>query len=92
MSTIRLLVIKGGTLYSDECHWRTAIKFMDATEEARNRFLRVVQSKHYLDAGYLLVDCDAGLVINGQQAFALKDCKNKKGILDMIVQEAYRAD
>jgi len=71
MSTIRLLIIKGNTLYSQECPWRIAIKFLNNKEQTQNRFLRLIRNKHYLDAGYILVDYDQQLFISNQSAFAI---------------------
>ena len=78
MSTIRLLIIKGNTLYSQECPWRTAIKVINSNKETLHRFLRLVKSKQYLDAGYLLMDTDNHILISNHQAFTIQDLKPSK--------------
>jgi len=73
MSTIRLLIVKGNTLYCQECPWRTAIKFFDSNTKTQHRFLRLIRDKHYLDAGYILVDYDNNILVTNHSTFRIAD-------------------
>jgi len=75
MSTIRLLVVKGNTMYAQDCPWRTVLKFLDHNEETQTRFLRLMHAKDYLDGGYFLLDMDNKILLTSQSVFTLQDIK-----------------
>jgi len=85
MSMLRLLIIKGNTLYSAELHFRQAIQFLNASTQTQERYLRLMRQKRYLDAGYVLIDCDREIMINNQSAFSLTDLSKKKR--DLFMQQ-----
>ena len=65
MSYIHLLIIKDDCVYPVNVHYRTAMRLFDGGVE---RALPLLKHR-FLDSGYLIVDVNKKLVINGQSAF-----------------------
>jgi len=66
MSYVHLLIIKDDNLYLVSTHYRTAKKLL---EKGVDKILPALKSR-YLDAGYIVLDLNKGVVFNGQNAFA----------------------
>ena len=68
MSYVSIMIIRDEKVYYASVHYRKAQQLLwDKT--ALNAFLAGCDS-HYIDAGYLVLDCDSGEVINRQMAFS----------------------
>ena len=78
MSFVRILAIKGNTLYQKECHLNQAIRFLDADEEKQIRQLRIINDKRWLDAGYVLIDLDQKIIAQNQSGFSLNHLSRQK--------------
>jgi len=70
MSNVTLILVNGTTINCVQAHWRTIQLLI------RSGFEGVVWQKYHwdqnLDAGYILIDLNSGLVLNEQDAFALQ--------------------
>jgi hypothetical protein len=70
MSHITLIVVEGRRIHYVQTHWRTAQALL------AHGFSGVFWHKHEqswnddLDAGYILVDLNRNVLVNGQDAFA----------------------
>ena len=67
MSFVHLTIIHKNTIYQLNVHYRTALRLLEQSPEELFRFL----PGKYRDAGYLIVDYDKKMLINGQEAFAI---------------------
>ena len=66
MSYVHLLIAKDDNIYLVNVHYRTAMKLLEHPE----RVLPLLKPR-FLDAGYLVVDFDKKIVVNGQDAFVI---------------------
>ena len=78
MSFIRILAIKGNTLYQKECHIEQALRFLNSDEERQIRQLRLISDKRWLDAGYVLLDFDQNILAQNQSGFSLNHLSRQK--------------
>jgi len=62
MSQVFLMVIKGNRIFYKHDHWRKIKQML----EQKN-----FDEANYLDAGYILIDENRGIVVNEQDAFGL---------------------
>ncbi len=67
MSFVHLVIVHKNTVYQLNVHYRTALRLL---KQGPEEFFRFLPGK-YRDAGYLVVDYDKKMLINGQEAFAL---------------------
>lgn len=79
MSYIHLLIIKDDCVYPVNVHYRTVMSLFDKGVE---RALPLLKHR-FLDSGYLVVDINKKLVVNGQSAFPVN-----RVIRDWCVLEA----
>ncbi|MBW2973100.1 hypothetical protein KY346_01770 [Candidatus Woesearchaeota archaeon] len=77
MSEVNFIVIKGENLYFAKAHYRKIIEAVKNPE----KFKKLLKSRHYLDAGYLILDFNNQTIINCQTASALP--KHKFGIVSI---------
>ncbi len=66
MSFVHLTIIHNNTVYPLYVHYRTALQLLEQGPPA----FRFLPGK-YRDAGYLIVDYDKKMIVNGQDAFAI---------------------
>lgn len=69
MSFVHLTIIHQNTIYQLNVHYRTALRLLEQGPEECCRFL----PGKYRDAGYLIVDYDKKLLVNGQEAFKIPE-------------------
>lgn len=74
MSYVNLFIVKDDNVYYISAHYQTAMKILEKGIEPCLRFLRA----KFLDAGYLVIDCNKRLVINSQNAFPVNKVIGKK--------------
>lgn len=67
MSFIHLIIVHKNTVYQLNVHYRTALRLLEQGAGDSFRFL----PGKYRDAGYLIVDYDKKVLINGQEAFTV---------------------
>lgn len=80
MSFVHVFIIKDDKLFKVFVHYRTAENLLAKGVDSVLPLLR----SSFLDAGYLVFDCNKNLVVNGQCASSLKEIKKK----DLFVVEA----
>jgi len=68
MSFVHVIIAKDDHLYMVSMHYRTAKKLIEKGEVG---FLPLLKSR-FLDAGYIVVDLNRKVIINGQHAFSVK--------------------
>lgn len=68
MSYVHMLIIKDDNVYLVSVHYRTAMKLI---EKGVDRILPLLKSR-YLDAGYLVLDLNKRVIVNGQHAFPVQ--------------------
>ena len=68
MSYVHLLIIKDDNVYLVSVHYRTAMKLV---EKGVDKILPLLKSR-YLDAGYLVLDLNKRVIVNGQNAFPVQ--------------------
>lgn len=71
MSQVQLFIIKDDCVFASSVHYRSASKLLESGFEG---ILPLLKSR-FLDAGYLVVDLNKRVVINGQSAFHLRSKK-----------------
>lgn len=71
MSFVHLTIIKNNTVYQLYVHYRTALRLL---EQDTKDILPLLKGK-YCDAGYLIVDYDKKQIVNGQDAFVIRQKK-----------------
>lgn len=67
MSVVNILLIKGGKIIFIREHYRKALEMLENPSP-----------KLFLDSGYIVIDFDFNLILNAQNAFSIRDIKNKK--------------
>lgn len=73
MSFVHLLIIKDDKLSLASVHYRSAIGFIEKLHKFK------MPSHRFLDSGYVVVDFNRKLIVNGQDAFHLgRLVKDKK--------------
>lgn len=72
MSLINLIVIDGENIHFVQTHYRIVENLFNNGFRELNWFLRINKQKKYLDAGYILLDFNRKLIINGQNAITIK--------------------
>lgn len=80
MSFVHVFIIKDDKLYKAFVHYKTAQNLLVKGVDCVLPLLR----SSFLDAGYLIVDCNKNIVVNGQTASSLKEIRKK----DLFVIEA----
>ncbi|MEM3153980.1 MAG: hypothetical protein QW165_00225 [Candidatus Woesearchaeota archaeon] len=76
MSYVHLFIVKDDCVYLASVHYRTAMKLL---EKGVNNILPLLKSR-FLDAGYLVLDINRQIVVNGQSAFHLSKVLGKKDV------------
>lgn len=79
MSFVHVFIIREDKLYRAFVHYKTAENLLVKGVDSALPFMR----SSFLDAGYLVFDCNKNLVINGQCASSLKEIRKK----DLFVVE-----
>jgi hypothetical protein len=79
MSFVNVFIIKDDKLYRTFVHYKTAQNLLVKGVDSVLPLLR----SSFLDAGYIVFDCNKNLVINGQCASSLKEIRK-----DLFVIEA----
>jgi hypothetical protein len=74
MSYVHVLIAKDDRLYLLNVHYRTAMKLL---EKGAEKVLPLLKHS-FLDSGYLVVDLNRDLIVNGQTAFPLSKVLGKK--------------
>jgi hypothetical protein len=65
MSYVHLVIAKDDNVYFVSVHYRTAMKLLDKGVDSILPLLK----PRFLDAGYLMVDLNRQVIVNGQCAF-----------------------
>ncbi len=76
MSNVHLFVIKDDCLYAVSVHYRTAMRIL---EKGVEEVLPLIKHR-FLDSGYLVLDINRKVIINGQSAFPVGKIVGKKGL------------
>ncbi|HLF54370.1 MAG TPA: hypothetical protein VI612_01480 [Candidatus Nanoarchaeia archaeon] len=74
MSYVHLFIIKDDCTYLASVHYRTAMKLL---EKGVDDVLPMLKSR-FLDAGYLVLDLNKRVIVNGQSAFPVSRAIGKK--------------
>ena len=74
MSYVNLFIVKDDCVYFVSVHYRTAMKLLGG---GIDRALPLLKSK-FLDAGYLVIDANKKIIINGQSAFSIAKAIGKQ--------------
>ncbi len=78
MSYVHLIIAKDDSIYFVNVHYRTAMKLL---ENGIDSILPLLKP-HFLDAGYLLVDLNRQVIVNGQSAFPVNKVVKKLCIIE----------
>ena len=78
MSFVHLIIAKDDNIYLVNVHYRTA---MNLLEKGIDSILPLLKPR-FLDAGYLLVDLNRQVVVNGQSAFPLNKVVKKLCVIE----------
>ena len=78
MSYVHLIIAKDDSIYFVNVHYRTA---MNLLEKGIDSVLPLLKPR-FLDSGYLLVDLNRQVVVNGQSAFPLNKIVKKLCIIE----------
>ncbi len=81
MSYVHLFIIKDDCVYLASMHYRSAMKLLQKGPE---KVLPLLKSR-FLDAGYIVLDMNRKVIVNGQSAFPIGKVLSKK---DLCVIEA----
>ena len=76
MSYVQMIIIKDDCVYSISVHYRTAMKLL---EKGVDNVLPLLKSR-FLDAGYLVLDLNRKVVVNGQDAFPVAKVVGKQNL------------
>lgn len=76
MSYVHLLVVKDDRVYWVNVHYRSALRLL---EEGLDGVLGLLRPR-FLDSGYLVVDLNRKIIVNGQSAFPVGKCIGKKDL------------
>jgi len=77
MSYVHLIITKDDNIYFVNVHYRTAMKLLEHPE----RVLSLLKPR-FLDAGYLVVDLNRQVIVNGQSAFPINKVVKKLCIIE----------
>ena len=80
MSNVHMFVVKDDCVYLLNVHYRTAKRIL---EEGVEKVLPKLKPR-FLDAGYMVVDLNRKVLVNGQNGFAMPFV-NKKGLVCLNV-------
>lgn len=78
MSYVHLIIAKDDSIYFVNVHYRTAMKLLENGIDSVLPLLK----PHFLDAGYLLVDLNRQVIVNGQSAFPVNKVVKKLCIIE----------
>jgi hypothetical protein len=78
MSFVHLIIVKDDNIYLVNLHYRTAMKLLENGIDSSLPLLK----PRFLDAGYLLVDLNRQVIVNGQSAFAVNKVVKKLCVID----------
>lgn len=67
MSYVHLFIIKDDCIYLVNTHYRSAMNLLDNAE----RLIPLLKSR-FLDSGYVVLDLNRKVIVNGQSAFPVK--------------------
>lgn len=81
MSNVHLFVVKDDCVYLLNVHYRTAKRLLESGVEKVLPKLR----PRFLDAGYIVVDLNKKILVNGQNGFAMP-LVNKKGMTSLNLE------
>lgn len=73
MSFVHVFIIKDDKLYRAFVHYKTAQNLLNKGVESALPLL----SSSFLDAGYIVLDCNKNIVVNGQNASSLEEIRKK---------------
>ena len=76
MSYVHLFIVKDDCIYLASVHYRTAMKLL---EKGVDKVLPLLKSR-FLDAGYIVLDLNRQVIVNGQHAFPIGKVLGKKNI------------
>jgi len=76
MSYVHLLIAKDDCVYLVNVHYRTAMRLL---EKGVDSILPLLKPK-FLDAGYIVIDCNRKTVVNCQTAFPVGKVLGKKNL------------
>ena len=76
MSYVHLLIVKDDCVYLASVHYRTAMKLL---EKGVEQVLPLLKHR-FLDAGYLVLDLNKKVIVNGQSAFPVTKALGKKSM------------
>ena len=79
MSFVTLILIKNKQLNFISAHY-TIIKRILLHKDFQAELLKQTD-QIFIDAGYILVDCDANVIIDAQNAFAVKEFEDFQHII-----------
>ena len=74
MSYVHLLIAKDDRFYLVNVHYRIAMKLLEGDLEKALPLL----TPRFLDAGYLVIDLNKKVIVNGQHAFPVGKVLGKK--------------
>jgi len=77
MSYVHLIIAKDDNLYLVNVHYRTAMKVLENPEKV----LPLLKPR-FLDAGYLVVDLNRQVIVNGQNAFPINKVVKKLCVIE----------
>jgi len=74
MSYVTVLIVKDDRVYVVSMHYKSVRRFIENGFEGVLRLLKY----RFLDAGYIVLDANKNVIVNGQNAFALGKTVGKK--------------
>jgi hypothetical protein len=78
MSFVHALIVKDDRLYVMNMHYRTAMRLLEGRVESVLPLLK----HRFLDAGYLVIDLNKRVVVNGQFAFPMSRMANSMYVVE----------
>jgi len=70
MSQINLIIIKNNQIYHHKCGFRFILNLINKDFKFLDKFLNLLNRKHYKEDGYFLIDFDDKLILSNQQMFS----------------------
>ena len=77
MSYVHLFIVKDDCIYLVNTHYRSAVRLLNGID----KFIPLLKSR-FLDSGYLVVDLNRKVVINGQSAFPVGKALGKLCVIE----------
>ena len=77
MSQVTLIVVDGKRIHFVQTHWRTIQGLLEHGFEGIHWRKHQQKWNEHLDAGYILLDLNRNLLINGQHAFNAHEFDNE---------------